>query len=46
MASRQDISDLEVYPLTPERWADLEELFGENGACGGCWCMWWRLKRS
>ena len=46
MASRQDILDLEVYPLTPERWADLEELFGENGACGGCWCMWWRLKRS
>ncbi len=25
---------------------DLEELFGERGACGGCWCMWWRLKRS
>jgi len=46
MASRREISDLEVYPLTPERWADLEELFGENGACGGCWCMWWRLKRS
>jgi GNAT superfamily N-acetyltransferase len=22
------------------------ELFGPNGACGGCWCMWWRLKRS
>ena len=46
MASRREILDLEVYPLTPERWADLEELFGENGACGGCWCMWWRLKRS
>jgi hypothetical protein len=21
-------------------------LFGERGACGGCWRMWWRLKRS
>ena len=21
-------------------------VFGERGACGGCWCMWWRLKRS
>lgn len=21
-------------------------LFGDRGACGGCWCMWWRLKRS
>ena len=41
-----DISDLEFYPLTPERWTDFEKLFGERGACGGCWCMWWRLKRS
>lgn len=32
--------------LTPERWPDLEALFGERGATGGCWCMWWRLKRS
>ena len=29
--------------LTPKRWADFEELFGEHGATGGCWCMWWRL---
>jgi len=35
-----------VLPLTPERWADFETLFGPRGACGGCWCMWWRLKRS
>jgi len=37
---------LEFHLLTPERWKDLEKLFGERGACGGCWCMWWRLKRS
>ncbi len=30
-------------PLTPGRWPDLEELFGARGACGGCWCMAWRL---
>ena len=35
-----------VEPLTPSRWSDLETLFGERGACGGCWCMWWRLPRS
>jgi GNAT superfamily N-acetyltransferase len=29
--------------LTRARFADLEQLFGANGACGGCWCMWWRL---
>lgn len=40
------VPNLEFHPLTSERWADFEKLFGEHGACGGCWCMWWRLKRS
>jgi GNAT superfamily N-acetyltransferase len=35
-----------VHPATPERWDDLEALFGPRGACAGCWCMWWRLRRS
>jgi GNAT superfamily N-acetyltransferase len=34
------------YPLTPERWQDFETLFGKNGACAGCWCMWWRVPQS
>ena len=38
--------DLSFHPLTPERWPDLERLFGVRGACGGCWCMWWRLPRA
>jgi len=37
---------LVAKPLTPARWPDLETLFGEKGACGGCWCMWWRLPAS
>ncbi len=37
--------DLEVHPVTPERWPDLEKLFGPCGADGGCWCMWFRLRR-
>lgn len=37
--------DLAFHPLTPERWADLEKLFGPRGACAGCWCMFWRLPR-
>lgn len=37
---------LTVKPLMPARWADFEKLFGPRGACGGCWCMWWRLRRS
>lgn len=34
---------IEVCPLTSHRWPDFEKLFGKNGACAGCWCMWWRL---
>lgn len=37
---------LRVHPLTPDRWEDFERLFGPRGACAGCWCMWWRAKRS
>jgi hypothetical protein len=27
-------------------WSDLETLFGEPGACGGCWGMLWHLTRK
>jgi len=37
---------LQFFPLTPSRWVDLEKLFGPRGACGGCWCMWWRRPRA
>jgi GNAT superfamily N-acetyltransferase len=46
MSQAKSPPKMEFHPLTPDRWMDLEELFGERGACGGCWCMWWRLKRS
>jgi len=45
-SAKMTVSDLKFHPLTLNRWKDLEELFGERGACGGCWCMWWRLTRS
>jgi len=31
-----------IAPLTPERWPDLEALFGRGGASYGCWCMFFR----
>jgi GNAT superfamily N-acetyltransferase len=37
---------LKFFAVTQKRWSDFETLFGERGACGGCWCMLWRLKRS
>lgn len=33
----------EFYPVDKSRWKDLEKLFGVRGACGGCWCMTWRI---
>lgn len=36
------LKSLEFHPLIPERWNELERLFGKRGASGGCWCMWWR----
>jgi GNAT superfamily N-acetyltransferase len=46
VSRKQDDLFLEFHPLTEDRWAAFEALFGKRGACGGCWCMWWRLKRS
>ena len=40
------MSNLKVRPLTSKNWHDLEILFGPKGACAGCWCMYWRLRRS
>jgi GNAT superfamily N-acetyltransferase len=36
---------LKILPLTAARWDDFTALFGTNGACGGCWCMWFRASR-
>jgi GNAT superfamily N-acetyltransferase len=35
-----------IVPLTPDRFADLERLFGPRGASSGCWCMFWRVPRA
>ncbi len=36
--------DLSFHPLTQKLWRDFEMLFGRSGACGGCWCMHWKLR--
>lgn len=41
-----ELPELTFQPVTPERWDDFEALFGPRGAVGGCWCMWWRIKRK
>jgi GNAT superfamily N-acetyltransferase len=36
-------ADIVCSKLEPRLWPALETLFGTNGACGGCWCQWWRI---
>lgn len=38
--------ELNFEPLTKDNWKQFEQLFGEKGACGNCWCMNHRLKKS
>lgn len=35
---------LSFHPLTPDLWTDFERLFSPRGACGGCWCTFWKLR--
>lgn len=37
---------LNFKELTPTTFNDFKQLFGNNGACGGCWCMYWRSKNK
>jgi GNAT superfamily N-acetyltransferase len=41
---RQSTRDLEVHPLTPDRFDDLVTLFNGRGGSQvrGCWCMYYR----
>jgi len=46
MTTKSKKPSLKFQPATTSLWPDLEALFGERGACGGCWCMFWRLPRK
>jgi len=46
MAQRPRDPKLRFRPATPDRWDDLAQLFGENGACGGCWCRFWHQSNA
>ena len=37
------LSGIVCRELEPSLWPQLEALFGKHGACGGCWCQWWRM---
>jgi GNAT superfamily N-acetyltransferase len=37
-------AQLEVHPLTADRWDDLATLFDRPGDPKGCWCMFYRVR--
>ena len=37
---------LTFEPLRPGNWGKFEALFGPRGACGNCWCMYYRRSPS
>lgn len=45
-STRSKNEPVTIRPLTREDWPVIEQLFGANGACGGCWCMTWRVPRG
>jgi GNAT superfamily N-acetyltransferase len=40
------LNRITFQPLTESNWGKFEQLFGRNGACGNCWCMYYRLKKN
>ena len=40
------LSKLTIRGLTPGLWPALEDLFGKQGAYGGCWCMYCRIGKD
>ena len=42
----QPATEIAIRPLKPTDWTMVRELFGSHGACGGCWCMYWRVEKG
>jgi GNAT superfamily N-acetyltransferase len=40
------LNKLTFEPLTRANWDKFVKFFGEKGACGNCWCMYYRLSRA
>ena len=40
------LRQITIEPLTRSNWDKFVRLFGNNGACGNCWCMYYRLTKA
>jgi len=43
---REFLNELSFEPLNKGNWVKFVQLFGEKGACGNCWCMYYRLNMA
>ena len=37
---------LKLQPLMADNWGLFEDVMGEKGGCGGCWCMYFRMSST
>lgn len=40
------LDQISFEPLSSSNWGAFVQLFGEKGACGNCWCMYYRLSKA
>ncbi len=40
------MDNLAFKPVSAAEWEDFQALFSEPGVQRGCWCMYWRVRRS
>lgn len=40
------LDQLTFEPLSKNNWNKFVQLFGDRGACGNCWCMYFRLTKA
>ncbi|MEI7660799.1 MAG: GNAT family N-acetyltransferase [Bacteroidota bacterium] len=47
ISGNRDFLDAMTFePLARHNWGLFEQLFGPRGACGNCWCMYYRLSKT
>lgn len=37
---------IDVRPASPDRWDDVESVFGQRGDQAHCWCQWFRRRNA
>jgi GNAT superfamily N-acetyltransferase len=46
MPDKNFLKDFTIEPLSKDNWDKFVQLFGTKGACGNCWCMYYRIPKK